>query len=107
MADIYFRQSNLKAAEEQCYTVIKQKSGYNYWIAKSYLLLADIFDAQEDYFQARSTLQSIIDNYKGADEIVSVAKDKLGKVSAKELNRSKLKQDNNDEMELDSIPPSH
>ncbi|MEO6167152.1 MAG: tetratricopeptide repeat protein [Chitinophagales bacterium] len=105
MAEIYFRQNNMKAAEEQCYAMVKQKPGYDYWIAKSYLLIADIFEAAGDYFQAKSTLQSVIDNYKGADEIVADAKLKLKQVQEKEAGQSKLKPENvDDDMELDSIP---
>lgn len=105
MAEIYYRQRNLTAAEEQCYALLKQKPGYDYWIAKSYLLIADIFESDSDYFQAKSTLQSIIDNYKGADEIVGVARDKLAKVVEKESAQSRVKAENeNNDMELDSIP---
>ncbi|MBK9732890.1 MAG: tetratricopeptide repeat protein [Chitinophagaceae bacterium] len=105
MAEIYFKQNNLKAAEAQCYALLKQKPVYDYWIAKSYLLIADIFETDGDYFQAKSTLQSVIDNYKGADEIVSTAKEKLKNVTEKEANQSRLKPENQpDEMELDSIP---
>jgi TolA-binding protein len=108
MAEIYFKQSNLKAAEEQSYSLIRQKPSYDYWIAKSYLLIASIFEEEGDYFQSKSTLQSIIDNYKGADEIVAAAKQKLQSVTAKESNQSKLKTDNlNNEMELDSVPPNN
>lgn len=108
MAEIYFRQNNLKAAEEQCYAMLKQKPGYDYWIAKSYLLIADIFNANGDYFQAKATLQSIIDNYKGADEIVATASQKLEQVKAKEASQSRLKQDESqNEMELDSIPANN
>lgn len=105
MAVIYFRQQNLKAAEEQCYVLIKDMPGYDYWIAKSYLLIADIFEIDKDYFQAKSTLQSVIDNYKGADEIVATAKAKLSSIEEQEARESKLKPDNPEqEMELDSIP---
>jgi TolA-binding protein len=105
MAEIYFKQQNLTAAEEQCYALVKDKPGYDYWIAKSYLLIADIFESDKDYFQAKSTLQSVIDNYKGADEIVATAKAKLISIEEQEALQSKLKQDSPaEEMELDSIP---
>jgi len=105
MGLIYFRQDNLKAAEDQCYVVIRHKQSNDYWIAKSYLLLADIFEREEDYFQAKSTLQSIIDNYKGADDIVATAKEKLSNVQKKEAAQSKLKEDQPDEgVEMDAVP---
>lgn len=105
MAEIYFEQQNLKAAEEQCYVLLKEKSGFDYWIAKTYLLIAAVFEKERDYFQAKSTLQSVIDNYKGADEIVANAKSKLIEVQQAEAENSKLKPDSQDDvMDLDSIP---
>jgi hypothetical protein len=68
---------------------------------QSYLLISDIFESQGDYFQAKSTLQSIIDNYKGADEIVSLAKEKLTTVTAKESSQSKLKQESETDTETE------
>ena len=68
-------------AEKQCYKVIEQKPSYNYWIAKSYLLLGDIFFAENDLFNAKATLQSIIDNYKADDDILPEAKTKLAAVT--------------------------
>ncbi|MCY7409571.1 MAG: tetratricopeptide repeat protein [Chitinophagales bacterium] len=90
MAEIYFKKNDQKKSEEQAWNVIKQKPNNNYWIAKSYLLLADIYQAQQDFFQSKSTLQSIIDNYKGSDEILATAKQKLVEVKAKEATQSKL-----------------
>jgi hypothetical protein len=56
LALIYFKQDNLKASESQCYAVIKQKTSSDYWVAKSYMLISDIFAEQGDYFQAKSHL---------------------------------------------------
>ncbi len=90
IADIYFSRNQLKQTEEQCWYVVKSKSSQDYWIAKSYLLMADVFTAQGDLFQAKATLQSIIDNYKGSDDIIPAANKKLEEVKAKEAEKSKL-----------------
>jgi hypothetical protein len=50
---------------------------YDYWVAKTYILLADNYRALKDNFQAKATLQSIIDNYKADDDILPTAKQKL------------------------------
>ncbi len=93
IALIYFNENKLAAAETQCYKVIEQKPSYNYWIAKSYLLLSDIFFTQNDLFNAKATLQSIIDNYKTEDDILPEANAKLLKVIEKENEQSKVMQD--------------
>ncbi len=103
VAEIYFKRNDLTKAEEQSWNVIKQKPTHNYWIAKAYLLLADIYDMQGDFFQSKSTLQSIIDNYKGDDDILPAARKKMEEVKAKEATQSKLLPDNTAQ-ETDSIP---
>ena len=37
------------------------------FIAKSFILLADIYKEKNNLFQSKATLQSIIDNYDGDD----------------------------------------
>ncbi len=93
IALIYFNENKNDDAEKQCYKVIEQKPSYNYWIAKSYLLLGDIFFAENDLFNAKATLQSIIDNYKADDDILPEAKAKLATVTEKEGKQSKVMQD--------------
>jgi TolA-binding protein len=65
-----------------------QFSFYDYWYAKSFILLADCYAKTGDYFQAKSTLQSIIDKYEGA-ELVQIAKDKLKAIQEMEKGGKK------------------
>jgi hypothetical protein len=47
-------------------------------VAKTYILIADNYVAMKDIFQAKSTLQSILENYENKeDDILSLAKEKL------------------------------
>jgi Flp pilus assembly protein TadD len=59
------------------FDLAKEMPNYDYWIAKTYILLADNYRALKDNFQAKATLQSIIDNYKADDEILPTAKQQL------------------------------
>ncbi|MGM0649824.1 MAG: hypothetical protein ACQES1_04870, partial [Bacteroidota bacterium] len=62
-------------------------SPHRYWLAKSFLLLSDIYTGQEAYFQARHILQSLIDNYTNeSDGIKLEAQDKLNEI--KELEEA-------------------
>ncbi|HEY0670171.1 MAG TPA: tetratricopeptide repeat protein, partial [Sphingobacteriaceae bacterium] len=73
-----------KASEKTAYDLINKMPSHDYWVVKAYLLLADNFIAQKDIFQAKSTLQSIIDNYEGDEpDILPVAKEKLQKLNQK------------------------
>ena len=63
-------------AEKIIFELIKQFSAYDFWVAKSFILLADVYQKVDNTFQAKQTLQSIIDNYKGED-LKKIAQDKL------------------------------
>ncbi|GAB2693008.1 tetratricopeptide repeat protein [Mucilaginibacter koreensis] len=81
VALIEYKQGNYKASQKTCFELAEKLSNYDYWVAKTYILLADNYIALKDTYQAKATLQSIIDNYKGNDDILSTAKEKLQKIS--------------------------
>jgi hypothetical protein len=62
------------------FEVINQVPSYDYWIAKSFILLADIYVVNGNTVQAKATLQSIIDNYEGSD-LVTIAHEKLNAIN--------------------------
>ncbi|NCX96156.1 MAG: hypothetical protein EBX41_07045, partial [Chitinophagia bacterium] len=64
IAEIMFQKDSLTAAETAANETIQWSGGYEYWLVKSYLLLADIFMVQKDYFNAKATLSSIVKNTK-------------------------------------------
>jgi TolA-binding protein len=81
IALIEYSKGRYKTSQKTCFDLVKQYPNYDYWVAKTYILLADDYAAQKDNFQAKATLQSIIDNYKGNDDILPTANAKLGKLS--------------------------
>ena len=70
-------------AENKVFDIADNFSAYNYWVAKSFIALADVYVAKENYFQAKETLRSVIDNYKG-DDLKQEARAKLAEVERKE-----------------------
>ena len=70
-------------AENKVFDIADNFSAYNYWVAKSFIALADVYVAKENYFQAKETLRSVIDNYKGED-LRQEARAKLAEVERKE-----------------------
>ncbi len=88
IAEIYFKQNKLKESETAAGETIKQ-GGNDYWVVKSYILLADLLTKQKDYFNAKATLQSIIKNTKN-QELKQEANKKLEEVKALEKKQSKL-----------------
>jgi TolA-binding protein len=83
LADIDYLKHRYKTSQKACFDLAKDYPNYDYWIAKTYILLADDYIGLKDTFQAKATLQSIIDNYKGNDDILPTAKQKLARLSGK------------------------
>jgi TolA-binding protein len=77
LANLQYLKGDYKAAQKTAYEIINKMPSHDYWVAKSFLLLADVFVATKDDFQAKSTLQSVIENYEGDDDILPTAKEKL------------------------------
>jgi TolA-binding protein len=77
LAEIQYMKKDFKASQKTCFDLINNMPSYDYWVAKSFILLADNYLALDDKLQAKSTLLSLIDNYEGKDEIVATAKEKL------------------------------
>ena len=87
IAQIYYQQEEYKAAENEIFDFVEQNSSQEYWKAKSFVLLADVYKAMGDLFQARHTLKSILENYQPVDEdddILSVAREKYQQIIKEE-----------------------
>lgn len=92
IAEILFKQDKLKEAEDAANQTIHLSSGYDYWIAKAYLLLTDILVKQKDYFNARALLESIVKHTRIAEMKQEAAK-KLEEVKKLEKKQSKLSEE--------------
>ena len=77
-----FKAKNYDKAEKMVYAFSDSKTPHNYWLAKAFILLGDIYMARQDSFQARATYQSVVDGYSPADDgIVAEAKSKIAKMN--------------------------
>jgi tetratricopeptide (TPR) repeat protein len=88
IANCYFTQNQLATAEKSALDVIKV-AGVDYWVAKAYLLLGDIYLKQKDYFNAKATYKSVADNATIAD-LKKEAQDKLAIATSEEQSNSKI-----------------
>jgi len=83
LAYISFQKKDWKQCESHIFELNDNYSSYDYWVAKAFILLADVYLEKKDAFQAKATLQSIIDNYKG-EELNKIAREKLALITAAE-----------------------
>lgn len=66
IAEMRYTQEDYDGAERAIEAITADPAS-DYWLAKSFILWADIFHARGNNLQAKQTLQSIIDNYEGED----------------------------------------
>jgi len=95
LATILMEKDSFKAAELAVFDLVNLVPSYPNWTAKGLILLADIYMATDDLFQAKATLMSIIDNYEGEDEFLKVAKANLKRIEEIEasLNNVEVQQE--------------
>ena len=65
LAYIKFLNGNYAETEHMIFEMVNIFPNYKVWIAKAFILLADNYEKQGDLFQAKLTLQNVVDNYLG------------------------------------------
>lgn len=113
LALIEFKQGNYKESQKLIFEVQKQVPAYDFWIAKSFILLGDNYAALKDTFQARETYKSIVDNFEKApgdpEDLKQIAQDKLNAMDAaqqarnKEMIEEKRRREPSDSLEVSPI----
>ena len=89
IANSWFALNKLPDAEKAAFEVINKSGSYDYWVTKAYILLGDIYFRQKDYFNAKATFQSIVDNTLDPT-LKTEAQSKLTKVEDEESKSSKV-----------------
>jgi len=90
VAEILFERQKLKESEKEIMDFIDKNSPHQFWLAKSFILLSDIYMKNGDEFQAKHTLKSIEENYpEPNDGIMVITRQKLQLIEAAEVNQTK------------------
>ncbi|MCU0457899.1 MAG: tetratricopeptide repeat protein [Bacteroidales bacterium] len=78
VAELLWMSGDTDGAEKEANQFVDMSSPHAYWTGKTFLLLSDIAVKKGDTFQARATLQSLIDYYTVTnDGIIDEARAKL------------------------------
>lgn len=93
IAEMYYDDKKTEEAKEEVLDFINKGSAQQYWLAKAFILLSDIYVFDDDLFQAKQYLLSISDNYKQDDDILGIVEEKLGQIAAKEEAQNQGKRD--------------
>ncbi len=89
IANSWLALNRLADAEKAAFETINKSGSYDYWVTRSYILLGDLYFRQKDYFNAKATFQSIVDNSINS-ELKGEAQRKLNAVIDEESKSSKV-----------------
>lgn len=84
VADYWFANGNDKRSEKEITEFISTGTSYQYWLARAFVLLSDIYIKQGDDFQAKQYLLSLQANYTREDSIQDLIKERLDGIAARE-----------------------
>lgn len=85
IAESYYRLGELDMAEAEIMSFSGMKTPHQYWLARSFILLADINVDKGEAFQAKQYLLALQQNYKGeGDEIATLIEERLNALNEQE-----------------------
>jgi TolA-binding protein len=101
ISEIYYNSNQKQQAEEEIMDFIAKGTPFQFWLGKSFLLLADIYIDRGDDFQAKHTLRSVVENY-GADNdgVKERAARKLAAIEAQEQKDEQNARDSSFQLEF-------
>lgn len=100
LAEIQYKQKAYKQSYETLLGLSEDFSAYDEWVGKAFLLMADNFIAMNEIFQARATLQSLVDNFP-LQSVRDAAITKLEEIDRAERERERMMP--SDTLEIDSL----
>lgn len=80
LAQLYYDSNDDKNAEQVLEDFAKNGTPHQYWLARGFILWADIYIRKGDDMQARAYLNNLQNNYKGDDDIAAMIENRLGKL---------------------------
>lgn len=89
LAEENFNEGNMDKSEAILFDFIDQGTPHQYWLAKGFILLSDIYVNKKDDFQAKQYLLSLKNNYKANDELQKEISDRLQKIQAREQKQTR------------------
>ena len=89
--------------ETKAREVLSESAPYGLWVAKSLILLSDIYVATDDLISARAALEVVIENFDEDQEILKEAKDKLKEVEKRQQSAAPRPRKSDDEIDFNEF----
>ncbi len=80
LAQLYFDTAQAENAEKEVLDYINVSTPHTYWLARSFILLADVYMASGRDVEARQYLLSLRQNYDAKDDIAGRIEERLAKL---------------------------
>jgi TolA-binding protein len=103
LAFIQYKLQAYENAEKIVFEVINLVPSYDYWVTKSFILLADIYTQTGNLIQAKATLNSIIENSDNA-ELVTLSHEKLNAILQSEIQQEQEKSQEDIDVKFQNNP---
>ncbi len=87
LSETYFKLNRLNDGEKEVLDFAKKGTPHQYWLARSFIVLSDIYTQKGDDFQAKQYLLSLQKNYTVQDDVQAMITERLSAID----NRSKVK----------------
>ena len=84
LAQYYFDKKNYDACEKEILNYIEESTPHAYWLARSFVLIADLYIEQNRLIESKQYLLSLQHNYSGDDDIAGLIKERLKIIEKKE-----------------------
>lgn len=105
VARIYYLRRDLDIAEAIAVRAQRESSAYPYWVARSTLLLVDVFLDREDFLAARAVAEGLVANYDGDAALVEEARRKLAEVDRVAKQRARVRAVDTSVLDLIDLAP--
>jgi tetratricopeptide (TPR) repeat protein len=64
VADLLYQKGSQEESEKVIFDFVEKGTPHQYWLAKSFILLGDIYAGRGEYFQAGQYLEGLLENYE-------------------------------------------
>ena len=81
-----YDKGDYAGAEKEVLDFIEQSTPHAYWLARSFILLSDVYVAMDKRLDARQYLLSLQQNYQADDDIADMIKERLDKLEEEPQN---------------------
>ena len=81
VAQLLFDEQSYDYCEDEINEFIEMSTPHTYWMARSFILLADLYSAQGKAMEAKQYLLSLQNNYEGEDDIAEMIAIRLEELS--------------------------